>query len=68
MGRTKRTQVALYLDAEKVEMLSKLAEETGETQQTLLRQAIDVLLKDYEWVRKRSGDRNVHTLAPKRKS
>jgi predicted DNA-binding protein len=58
----------LYLDAEKVAMLAELAKKTGETQQTLLRQAIDVLLKDYERVRKRSADRNVHILAPKRKS
>lgn len=55
-GKTLRTQVALYLDDEQVEQLDKLAAAKGETKQALLRQAVDVLLKDYEWVRKRSAD------------
>jgi len=66
VGRTLRTQVALYLDADKVEALDALARRTGETKQTLLRQAIDVLLADYEWIRKRSGGGNVHVLRRKR--
>jgi Antitoxin-like ribbon-helix-helix len=44
MGRTLRTQVALYLDADRVELLRRMAEKTGLTQQDLLRQALDALL------------------------
>jgi predicted DNA-binding protein len=44
MGRTIRTQVALYLDADRVELLQRLAAQTGRTQQDVLREALDALL------------------------
>jgi hypothetical protein len=44
MGRTHRTQVALYLDADKVELLNRLKEKTGLDGQVLLRRALDSLL------------------------
>lgn len=44
MGRTVRTQVALYLDDPEVEALARLAERTGRTQQDLLREAVKALL------------------------
>lgn len=44
MGRTKRTQVALYLDDDKIEALKRLSARTGRTQQELLREAVDALL------------------------
>ena len=44
MGRTLRTQVALYLDADKVELLNQLKKKTGLDGQTLLRRALDSLL------------------------
>jgi hypothetical protein len=43
-GKTLRTQVALYLDAEKIELLEQLKAKTGLTGQDLLRQALDALL------------------------
>ena len=47
MGRTRRTQVALYLDDDKVAALKRLAKQTGLTQQELLRQGVDHLLLQY---------------------
>jgi predicted DNA-binding protein len=47
MGRTLRTQVALYLDDVHIEMLDKLAKKTGRTKQDLLREAIHTLLLEY---------------------
>ena len=47
MGRTLRTQVALYLDDIHIEMLDKLAKKTARTKQDLLREAIDTLLIEY---------------------
>jgi hypothetical protein len=44
MGITLRTQVALYLDADRVELLKRLAVKLGKTQQDVLRQALDSLL------------------------
>jgi len=44
VGRTLRTQVALYLDADKVEALKRLADKTGRTQQELLREGVDLVL------------------------
>jgi predicted transcriptional regulator len=44
MGRTLRTQVALYLDDDRVELLSRLAKKTGQTKQALLRAALDAVL------------------------
>lgn len=43
-GRTLRTQVALYLDEDKVELLREVSTRIGRTQQELLREAIDDLL------------------------
>lgn len=43
-GKTLRTQVALYLDAEKIKLLEQLKAKTGLTGQALLRQALDALL------------------------
>jgi predicted DNA-binding protein len=65
-GKTLRKQVPLYLDDHQVEGLDELAGETGETKQALLRRAVDVLLKDYEWVRKRAGAGNEHRLQRKK--
>jgi predicted DNA-binding protein len=42
-----RTQVALYLDDEHVELLDKLAKKSGRTKQELLREAINTLLVEY---------------------
>ncbi|HET9388519.1 MAG TPA: ribbon-helix-helix protein, CopG family [Steroidobacteraceae bacterium] len=47
MGRTLRTQVALYLDDEYVELLARLARKTGRTRQDLLREAILTLFAEY---------------------
>jgi hypothetical protein len=47
MGRTLRTQVALYLDKDKVAMLHKLAAKTGETKQAVLRKALDSMLIEH---------------------
>lgn len=47
MGRTLRTQVALYLDDSQVELVDKLARKTGRTKQDLLREAINTLLFEY---------------------
>jgi predicted DNA-binding protein len=47
MGRTLRTQVALYLDDIYIAMLDKLAKKTGRTKQDLLREAINTLLIEY---------------------
>jgi hypothetical protein len=44
MGRTHRTQVALYLDADRVELLKQLKVKTGLDGQALLRRALDSLL------------------------
>jgi len=44
MGRTLRTQVALYLDADRVELLNQLKAKTGLDGQVLLRKALDSLL------------------------
>lgn len=43
-GRTKRKQVPLYLDPDRVELLNQMAKKTGLTKQDLLRQALDALL------------------------
>ena len=48
MGRTLRTQVALYLDDEQVELLDKLAQKSGRTKQDLLREAVNTLLVEYQ--------------------
>jgi len=66
MGRTLRPQVALYLDAEKVELLDKLATKTGRTKQDLLRQAFDDLLVKHRLLKRRKplGKSNRHSVAP----
>jgi len=48
MGRTLRTQVALYLDDVQVELLDKLAKRSGRTKQELLREAVNTLLVEYQ--------------------
>lgn len=71
MGRTKRPQVALYLDPEIVELLDQLSARTGATKQELLRDAVNEMLhkqtdapRGYEWVRERlpDGRGNRHIL------
>ena len=47
MGKTLRTQVALYLDDEYVLMLDRLAKKTGRTKQDLLREAVATLFAEY---------------------
>ena len=44
MGRTTRTQVALYLDPEKVVQLANLARRTNRTKQDVLRDALNAEL------------------------
>ncbi len=48
MGRTLRTQVALYLDDEQIDLLDRLARKTRRTKQELLREAINTLLVEYQ--------------------
>lgn len=48
MGKTLRTQVALYLDADRVELLKRLKAKTGRTGQDLLREALDTLLVEHK--------------------
>jgi hypothetical protein len=48
MGRTRRTQVALYLDDDKVSALKRLARQSGLTQQELLRQGVAEMLLRYQ--------------------
>jgi predicted DNA-binding protein len=48
MGRTLRTQVALYLDDEHINLLDKLAQKSGRTKQDLLREAVNTLLFEYQ--------------------
>ena len=48
MGRTLRTQVALYLDDEQIDLLDRLAKKTSRTKQELLREAINTLLVEYQ--------------------
>lgn len=47
MGRTLRTQVALYLDEVQIDLLDKLARQSGRTKQDLLREAVNTLLLEY---------------------
>ena len=47
MGRTLRTQVALYLDEGHIVLLDKLARKSGRTKQDLLREAVNTLLLEY---------------------
>jgi hypothetical protein len=47
-GRTLRKQVPLYLDADRVELLSQMARKTGLTKQDLLRHALDALLVQHK--------------------
>ena len=48
MGRTLRTQVALYLDDVQVDLLDQLAKQSGRTKQELLREAVNTLLIEYQ--------------------
>jgi len=48
MGRTLRTQVALYLDDKQIDLLDKLARKSGRTKQDLLREAVNTLLFEYQ--------------------
>ena len=48
MGRTHRTQVALYLDADKVKALARVAKRTRRTQQQVLRDALDAEIERHE--------------------
>jgi hypothetical protein len=74
MGRTKRPQVALYLDPEIVELLASVATKLDVSQQELLRDAVNDMLqkhapapRGYEWVRERlpGGRGNRHSLRKK---
>jgi len=47
MGKTLRTQVALYLDEGQILLLDKLAKKSGRTKQDLLREAVNTLLVEY---------------------
>jgi predicted DNA-binding protein len=60
MGRTVRTQVALYLDDEHVVMLDKLAKKTGRTKQDLLREAVNTLLVEYRMFDRQKRKASAH--------
>ena len=47
MGRTLRTQVALYLEDQQISALDALAKRTSRTKQDLLREAVNTLLPEY---------------------
>ena len=68
MGRTVRKQVPLYLDDDKVEALARAANQTGRTQQDILREGLQMILENIKWTRKRSedGKHNVHTARKKK--
>jgi hypothetical protein len=69
MGRTNRTQVALYLDERQYKALKKAAEAADATQQDVLRLALEEVLRHrYEWIRERVAGRPVTILRKKRKS
>ena len=51
MGRTLRTQVALYLDDIQIDLLDKLASKFGRTKQDLLREAVNTLLCEYRMLK-----------------
>jgi predicted DNA-binding protein len=51
MGRTLRTQVALYLDDVHIGQLDKLAKKFGRTKQDLLREAVNTLLLEYRMLK-----------------
>lgn len=48
MGKTLRTQVALYLDDWQIDLLDKLAKKSARTKQDLLREAVNTLLVEYQ--------------------
>ncbi|MBS0417452.1 MAG: ribbon-helix-helix protein, CopG family [Proteobacteria bacterium] len=52
MGRTLRTQVALYLDDIHIELLDRLARKSGRTKQDLLREAVNTLLLEYQMIKR----------------
>lgn len=47
MGKTKRHQQAIYLDHDKAKLLDELAKRTRLAKQVLLRDAVDLLLKEH---------------------
>jgi hypothetical protein len=47
MGKTKRHQQAIYLDNDKAKLLDELAKRTRLAKQVLLRDAVDLLLKEH---------------------
>jgi predicted DNA-binding protein len=51
-GKTLRTQVALYLDDEKIRLLDKLKAKTGRTGQDLLREALDAMLIEHKLLKR----------------
>lgn len=55
MGRTTRTQVALYLDTERVGQLKELAEKRGKTQQDVLREALEAKLRRHRIIGRRKS-------------
>jgi hypothetical protein len=68
MGRTNRTQVALYLDERQYKALKKAAEAAGATQQDVMRLALEEVLRQrYEWIRERVGSSPVTILRKKHK-
>lgn len=69
MGKTIKHQQLILLERNKAELLDELAQAHRIPKQVLLREAVDDLLKKYEWVRTRSkdGKRPISTLKPKRK-
>lgn len=68
MSPRKLHQQALYLEPEKAAKLEALAKGTRVPRAVLLREAVDDLLKKYEWTRERlpGGKGNRHQLVPKK--
>jgi hypothetical protein len=47
MSRTLNTQVALYLPPDKARELKETAERAGKTQQDLLREGVELMIRKY---------------------
>jgi hypothetical protein len=53
MGKTKRSVESLYLDHDKLDLLKKLAEDSGIPRSVLLRTAVDDLLRKHKVLKPR---------------
>lgn len=60
MRKTKRRQVALYLDDERIEQLHELGRRLGKTQQDVLRDAVEAKLRRHRLIGVRKSWRPGH--------